>query len=122
LAFVKRYAELEALRVRGVEKAHGRGYLTSDAGLIQNIGISSGQTAVLVFALYLNSDAVIKLYQRPEVIWGAIPIVLFWINWMWMQANRGKMHDDPLVFAVKDPFSLAAAVVVALIIVAATFS
>ena len=69
------------------------------------IGISSGQTAVLVFALYLNSDAVIKLYQRPEVIWGAIPIVLFWINWMWMQANRGKMHDDPLVFAVKDPFS-----------------
>jgi 4-hydroxybenzoate polyprenyltransferase len=122
LAFVKRYAELEALRVRGIEKAHGRGYLTSDTGLIQNIGISSGQTAVLVFALYLNSDAVIKLYQRPEVIWGAIPVVLFWINWMWMQANRGKMHDDPLVFAIKDPFSLAAAVVVALIIVAATVS
>ena len=122
LAFVKRYAELEALRVRGIEKAHGRGYLTSDTGLIQNIGISSGQTAVLVFALYLNSDAVIKLYQRPEVIWGAIPLVLFWINWMWMQANRGKMHDDPLVFAVKDPFSLAAAVVVALIIAAATIS
>ena len=122
LAFVKRYAELEAQSLRGIEKAHGRGYLTSDIGLIQNIGISSGQISVLIFALYLNSDVVTKLYQRPEVIWGAIPVVLFWINWMWMQSNRGKMHDDPLVYAIKDPVSLAAAVVVALIIAAGTVS
>jgi len=28
--------------------------------------------------------------------------LLFWISWIWMQAHRGNMHDDPLVFAVKD--------------------
>ena len=32
---------------------------------------------------------------------------------MWMQAHRGHMHDDPLVFAVKDKASLIAGVVVA---------
>ena len=25
---------------------------------------------------------------------------------MWMQAQRGHMHDDPVVFAVRDRYSL----------------
>ena len=110
LAFVKRYAELEILVLSGKEKVHGRGYYTSDAPLIQTMGIASGYASVLVLALYVNSEAVVKLYKFPEFIWGAVPVMLFWISWMWMQAHRGKMHDDPLVFAVKDQASLFAGV------------
>lgn len=117
LAFVKRYAELEVQRLNGSDKAHGRGYHTDDASLLQNIGISSGQASVLVLALYLNSDAVTKLYASPEVIWCAVPVMLFWIHWMWMQAHRGNMHDDPVVFAVKDKVSLLAALLVGAILV-----
>lgn len=117
LAFVKRYAELEVQRLKGSDKAHGRGYHTDDASLLQNIGISSGQASVLVLALYLNSDAVTKLYASPEVIWCAVPVMLFWIHWMWMQAHRGNMHDDPVVFAVKDKVSLLAALLVGAILV-----
>jgi 4-hydroxybenzoate polyprenyltransferase/phosphoserine phosphatase len=106
LAFVKRYAELEVQLLNGKQKAHGRGYYTSDAPLVQTMGITSGYAAVLVLALYLNSDAVSKLYRTPEFVWGTVPIMLFWVSWMWMQAHRGKMHDDPLVFAVKDKASL----------------
>jgi 4-hydroxybenzoate polyprenyltransferase/phosphoserine phosphatase len=106
LAFVKRYAELEVQLLSGKRKAHGRGYYTSDAPLVQTMGIISGYTAVLVLALYLNSDAVAKLYRTPEFVWGAVPVMLFWVSWMWVQAHRGKMHDDPLVFAVKDKASL----------------
>lgn len=102
LAFVKRYAELEMQLLRGKEKLHGRGYHTDDAPLIQSMGIVSGYTSVLVLALYLNSEAVVKLYHAPEWIWVDVPVMLFWISWMWMQAHRGNMHDDPLVFAVKD--------------------
>lgn len=108
LAFVKRYAELEAQRLSGRGNVHGRGYHTDDAQLIQIMGIAAGQVAVLVLALYLNSEAVVQLYRHPEVIWGTVPIMLFWINWMWIQAHRGQMHDDPLVFAVKDGASLLA--------------
>ena len=42
--------------------------------------------------------------------------MLFWISWMWMQAHRGEMHDDPLVFAVKDKASLFAGVAFAAVL------
>jgi hypothetical protein len=71
-----------------------------------------------VLALYLNSDAVTLLYKSPQLIWGAVPIMLFWVHWMWMQAHRGQMHDDPLVFAVKDRVSLLAGAAIALFLMA----
>ncbi|WP_174625713.1 UbiA family prenyltransferase [Candidatus Methylobacter favarea] len=113
LAFVKRYAELEVQLLNGKQKTHGRGYYSSDAPLVQTLGIASGYAAVLVLALYLNSDAVVKLYRAPEFVWGAVPVMLFWVSWMWMRAHRGEMHDDPLVFAVKDKASLLAGIVFA---------
>jgi len=120
LAFVKRYAELGLQRLTGKESTYGRGYLTSDAPLIQALGIASGYAAVLVLALYINSDAVVKIYRAPEYIWGAIPIMLFWISWMWLQAHRGNMHDDPLVFAVKDKTSLLCGLAFATVILIGT--
>ncbi|GMU46721.1 MAG: hypothetical protein AMXMBFR26_15030 [Porticoccaceae bacterium] len=108
LAFVKRYAELQTLLLQGKQQAHGRGYATADAALLQIQGMASGYAAVIVLALYLNSEAVLQLYRSPEFVWGAVLAVLFWINWMWLEAHRGHMHDDPLVFAVKDKASLAA--------------
>lgn len=108
LAYVKRYAELQVQVLHGNKKAHGRGYYTSDAPLIQILGVCSGYAALVVLALYLNSEAVLMLYRSPEIVWGAVPVMLFWVSWMWMKAHRGHMHDDPLVFAVKDKASLLA--------------
>lgn len=105
LAFIKRDAELRSHDGIG-HQLHGRGYITTDAPLIQQLGISSGFAAVLVLALYINSENVIKLYRMPEMIWGAVPLLLWWLSWMWFKANRGLMHDDPIVFAIKDKTSL----------------
>lgn len=116
LAFVKRYAELKLQDLSGNAKLHGRGYYSSDAPLIQTLGVGAGYGAVLVLALYLNSDSVVRLYRTPELVWGAVPVLLFWISWMWMQAHRGLMHDDPLVFAVKDKASLLSGVVFAAVL------
>lgn len=118
LAFVKRYAELQLQIAHGKLKAHGRGYLTSDAPLIQMLGITSGMAAVVVLSLYLNSENVIMLYRMPELVWGAVPVMLFWVSWIWMQAHRGNMHDDPLVFAVKDRVSLVAGLLFAVVVAA----
>jgi 4-hydroxybenzoate polyprenyltransferase len=120
LAYVKRYAELQVKMGSGKEKVHGRGYFTSDAPLVQTLGITSGYAAVVVLALYLNSDAVLQLYKTPEFIWGAVPVMLFWVSWIWMQAHRGEMHDDPLVFAVKDKASLVAGAAFAAVLVLGT--
>ena len=108
LAFVKRYAELIVQAQMGREKAHGRGYLTTDAPLVQSLGLAAGYSSVLVLAFYLNSEAVVKLYSSPEFMWTSVPVMLFWISWVWMKAHRGQMHDDPLIFALRDRASLIA--------------
>jgi 4-hydroxybenzoate polyprenyltransferase len=108
LAFIKRYAELQVHQQAGKDKAHGRGYVTDDSPLVQTMGVVAGYAAVVVFALYLRSDDVVRLYSRPEWVWGAVLAVLYWVSWMWLCAHRGKMHDDPLVFAIKDGPSLLA--------------
>jgi 4-hydroxybenzoate polyprenyltransferase len=112
LAFVKRYAELQVQAGMGNSHAHGRGYAVTDAPLIQTLGITAGYAAVLVLALYLNGETVATLYSRPELIWFAVPLMLFWVSWVWMKAHRGEMHDDPIVFAIKDKASLAVAAII----------
>ncbi len=114
LAFIKRYAELEVQIHQGNEKSHGRAYQVNDAPLIQTLGIASGYASVLLLALYLNSETVISLYATPEIIWLAVPLMLFWVSWMWMKAHRGEMHDDPIVFAIKDKTSLAIVLLLAI--------
>ena len=87
----------------------GRGYEVSDASLLQTLGVSAGYLSVLVIALYMRSEDVITLYAQPTAIWFAIPLFLFWISWVWLKAARGEMHDDPIVFAIKDKASLVVA-------------
>lgn len=116
LAFVKRYAELKAHTLKERDLVHGRGYYTSDASLIQILGIASGHSALVILALYLNSDAVLSLYENPKVIWAAVPIMLFWISWVWIKAHRNEMNDDPLVFAVKDKTSLVAGLMLVIVL------
>lgn len=108
LAFLKRFAELQVQLLNGKFKAHGRGYFTDDAPLIQMFGVASGFMSVLVLALYLNSPEVLRLYAQPEWVWGNVPVMVFWVSWLWLRANRGEMHDDPMIFAVKDKVSLLA--------------
>jgi len=108
LAFLKRYAELLVQQAAGKTKAHGRGYHVEDAPVLQILGVGAGYMAVVVLALYLNSEAVRKLYASPGVIGLAVPVMVYWISWLWLRAARGEMHDDPLVFAFKDRASLLA--------------
>jgi len=119
LAFVKRYAELLVQQAAGKTQAHGRGYLTSDAPIVQSLGVAAGYTSVVVLALYLNSDAVMTMYRAPGLVWATVPVLAFWVSWMWLRAARGEMHDDPLVFAFKDRASIVAGAVFVLALVAA---
>ena len=121
LALLKRYAELKVQMQEGKSTAHGRGYMVSDAPLLQIFGASSGYISTLVIALYVRSEDIVSLYAKPYGIWLVIPILLFWVSWVWLKAARGEMHDDPIVFAAKDKTSLVlAALIVAVFVYAAT--
>ena len=110
LALVKRYAELDAMQRQGKLKAAGRGYHIEDLPILYCLGMASGYLSVLVLALYINSPAVEHLYRHPKVIWLLCVLLLYWISRVWLKAYRGKMHDDPVIFALKDRASLAVGV------------
>lgn len=107
LALVKRYAELREARTKGhTSKTRGRGYYPGDLEMISSLGASSGYLSVMVLALYIHDKTTSTLYSNPQVIWLACPLLLFWITRVWMLTHRGLMHDDPVVFAIRDRVSL----------------
>jgi len=102
LAAVKRQTELLDLQNRGEVRAKGRGYHVDDLPLITQMALASGYISVLVMALYINSAQVAELYSQPMALWVVCPILLYWLSRMALITHRGQMHDDPIVFAIKD--------------------
>lgn len=119
LALLKRYAELDTVLRHGKLQAAGRGYHAEDLPVLHSFGAASGHLSVLVLALYVNSPGVASLYRQPQIIWLVCILLLYWISRVWLMAHRGKMHDDPVVFALKDKISLLIGVLTAITLLAA---
>ena len=123
LAFAKRYAELRRIQESAGTHARGRGYQVEDLGVIEIVGPTSGYMAVMVLALYVNSEMAFKQYRWPWLLWFACPLILYWVTRVWFLARRRVLTEDPLLFALKDRTSLfVAASVVALVVVAWGFA
>ena len=105
LAAVKRQAELVDMAERGQMTASGRGYHADDLPIISMMALGAGYVSVLVMALYVNSPDVRVLYPHPIALWGICCVLLYWISRLVMITHRGSMHDDPVVYAVKDRVS-----------------
>jgi 4-hydroxybenzoate polyprenyltransferase len=120
LALAKRHAELKALLTQGKDKPLRRGYSASDLEALISLGSASGYMAVLVLALYINSSEVQVLYRYPQAIWLLCPLLLYWISRVWLGAHRGKLHEDPVVFALRDSVSRWLMVIAAAILALAS--
>jgi 4-hydroxybenzoate polyprenyltransferase len=117
LAFLKRYIELLHLYDQKVIK--NRGYEVGDIEMVANVGTTSGYLAVLVFALYINSEKVAELYQSPAILWIICPILLYWITRIWFLAKRQLLLDDPVQFALTDKMSwLVVACIIVFVVLA----
>lgn len=82
-------------------------------------GAASGYAAILVIALYINSEEVYKNYSHPQIIWLTCPLLLYWINKLWLNTQRREMHDDPLVWAIENRVSRGIAIIFTLLLVLA---
>ncbi|MGB8816988.1 MAG: UbiA family prenyltransferase [Rhizobiaceae bacterium] len=119
LALVKRYVELDATSETGTQKITGRGYRVVDRQVLAEAGIAATFSSVLVLALYIDSDQVKLLYERPYLIWLLCPIVLYLSLRIWVLARRGEMHEDPVVFILSDWRSQVMVIAGALLVAAA---
>ncbi len=107
LAFAKRYIELN-IHYSGKEnlKISGRNYSIKDLRKLYFAGITSGYISVLILAIYLGSETVVRLYQSPIFIWIAVPLLLIWISLVWKKSKDKKIHDDPIMFSIKNKWSI----------------
>ncbi len=102
LALVKRAKELQALTDLS---RSGRAYRKEDEAFIKTLGLGLGLASVIILMLYTQNASVQILYRQADWLWVAIFALLGWITRIWFLLNRGEMDDDPIYFAMRDPYS-----------------
>lgn len=106
LALVKRCGELQGLAATDKQQVKGRDYNVTDINVLTSFGSASSLLAILMFCFYINNQALTDQYQQLTLLWLIIPIMGYWLIRMWVKTARGEMHDDPIVFSLKDKGSI----------------
>ena len=102
LALVKRVSELYRLQSAAQRRTERRGYTVEDLAMLQMFGSAASFASAVVLSLYVQSDTALHTYARPAMLWGVIPLLLFWQCRLWLSTSRGYMNDDPIVYAARD--------------------
>ena len=102
LALVKRCAELTALVGVGRVSASGRDYRVSDLPVLTALGVGAVVAAAVVFGLFIMSPETQSRYSHADILWFALVGLIYWAGRLWIKTSRGEMHDDPVVYTLKD--------------------
>jgi hypothetical protein len=120
LAFLKRYVEVSKMTDKE-GNAKGRGYAYADRESLFTLGATNSTISVLVLSLYISSPAVLTYYPNSQVLWLLCLLMLYWSNHLWVEARRGNIHHDPVLFALKDSVSRGILLAFASVILIARF-
>ncbi len=121
LALVKRCTELVSLRAAGAAATLGRDYRVADLVVLWPLGVVSALCAVVVFGLFINDAQTLLRYSSPQLLWVVALGLIYWLSRVWILCARGEMHDDPVVFAVRDRTSQLTVIAMAAAVLAARF-
>ncbi len=119
LALVKRCAEIKMLEKSGQYKSSGRDYNVSDYELMQSLGVTSAFMAILLMAFYVHDAYAGDIYSQPVMLWLTLPAFVYWLCRMWLKTSRSEMHDDPIIFSLKDRGSVITIAFICLVTLAA---
>ena len=102
LALVKRCSELVSLDQLGKQAARGRNYQVTDLVVLWPLGVGAALCAVVVFGLFISAPETQARYATPQLLWLVAIGLVYWLGRLWIKTSRGEMHDDPVIYAVKD--------------------
>lgn len=102
LALVKRCAELVSMKEAGRDGTRGRDYRVSDLVVLWPMGVGAALSAVVVFGLFISAQETQTRYASPQMLWLVAIGLIYWLARLWIKTSRGEMHDDPVVYAIKD--------------------
>lgn len=102
LALVKRCSELVSLERTGAKATRGRDYRVTDLVVLWPLGVGAALSAVVVFGLFINAPETQARYATPQLLWLVAIGLIYWLARLWIKTSRGEMHDDPVIYAIKD--------------------
>lgn len=103
LAFVKRYRELAVAAADQRATIAGRSYEIADLPLVCSAGVGSALCSIVVFVIYLGDQHFDgNLFRNPGWLGLAVGMLAYWLLRTWLLTVRNRIHDDPVVFALKD--------------------
>lgn len=106
LALVKRCSELVSLRQSGRALAKGRDYKVDDLPVLWPLGVGAALSAIVVFGIFINAEDTQLRYESPQLLWGVVVVMMYWMARLWIKTGRGEMHDDPIVYSIRNFNSL----------------
>lgn len=121
LALVKRCSELVTLEKSGGTGTSGRDYRVTDLTVLWPLGISAAMSAVVIFGLFISSPETAARYATPSALWLVALGLVYWLSRLWIKTARGEMHDDPVVYAIKDKGSRFVVIFMAATMISAHF-
>lgn len=121
LALVKRCTELVTLDDIGLAATRGRDYRVGDLAVLWPLGVGAAMAAVVVFGLFISAPETQPRYATPQLLWLVAVGLIYWLGRLWIKTSRGEMHDDPVVYAIKDRGSRLTVMAMVAAILAAHF-
>ncbi|RJP68165.1 MAG: UbiA family prenyltransferase [Comamonadaceae bacterium] len=121
LALVKRCAELVTLEQAGKSTTKGRDYRVTDLVVLWPMGVGAALAAVVVFGLFISAPETQSRYLSPQLLWFTALGLIYWLSRLWIKTSRGEMHDDPVVYALKDRGSRLTVVGMVVVMLVARF-
>jgi 4-hydroxybenzoate polyprenyltransferase len=115
LALSKRHGEVMRAARIDVDEIVGRGYRGNDWPITLTFGIGVGLVSVVIMLLYMTNDATPSgFYRQPGWLYAIPALLTLWLMRIWLLSNRMLLHDDPVVFALRDRISLVLGLAVAI--------
>ncbi len=57
---------------------------------------------MVVFGLFINVPETQARYATPYLLWFVAFGLIYWLARLWIKTSRGEMHDDPVIYAIRD--------------------
>nr|WP_255466936.1 UbiA family prenyltransferase [Roseicella aquatilis] len=119
-ALAKRHGELMEAKLAPGGGLARPGYEVDDWPLTLCFGAASAMAALQIMILYVANEAwPSRLYQDPAWLYVAPAALSVWLVRIWMLSHRRALRDDPVVFALRDPWSWGIGAVIGAAILAA---
>ncbi|UVK48306.1 UbiA family prenyltransferase (plasmid) [Mesorhizobium sp. AR07] len=107
LSLAKRHVETMRACSNGKDAIKGRGYLPDDWPLTLGYGLASASASIVIMLLFVALETRgPQAYHNPAWLYVAPAGVFMWLQRIWLLSHRMDLHDDPIVFALKDKTSL----------------